>query len=53
MIIYVEGASLYTAYAATANVYIGCATAIIPAGATYRIAITLGSAALTNWSELS
>lgn len=50
--VYVNSVGLFTAYAAAANSYIGCANVIIPPGATYRIAMSLGSASLTNWSEL-
>lgn len=52
LVVYVNNVPMYTAYAAAAGVFIGCANVIIPPGATYRIAVSLSTANLTNWSEL-
>ena len=49
----VGGVNVYTAYAAASGVYIGCPNVIVPIGSTYRINTSLGTATLTNWSELS
>lgn len=52
LVVSVGGATVYTAYSAAPGVYIGAPNVIVPPGATYRVFINLGSAALTNWSEL-
>lgn len=53
LIAVVGGVNVYTAYAGAAAVYIGIANVIVPPGSSYRINVTLGTATLTNWSELS
>lgn len=49
----VGGVNVYAAYAAAPGVFIDCPNVIVPPGFSYRINVTLGTAALTNWSELS
>ncbi|CAI3806599.1 hypothetical protein GLGCALEP_04267 [Pseudomonas sp. MM221] len=53
LIAVVDGISIFTAYAGAAGVYIGVANVIVPPGSTYRVNSSLGTANLTNWSELS
>lgn len=53
LVVKVDNVPVYTAYAGAAGVYIGIANVIVPPGSTYRIDVTLGTASLTNWSELS
>ena len=53
LIVKVDNVPAYTAYAGAAGVYIGVANVIVPPGAVYQIYASLGTAALTNWSELN
>ena len=53
LIVKVDNVPVYTAYAGAAGAYIGIANVIIPPGAVYQVYNSLGTAALTNWSELN